>query len=208
MCARRGPDPDPLSAHFPVPLLVSPFRLAARPHNHHGHRISRCPVRRAVGISVPVPPPCACPIDDGTAAHTAAWAGCRACSVVRAHAGFTTRPTTSLLPERWPACTPSRERSCWSRSAAQTRIGIVWDRPFGEARQAGADKKLKAITAWLADVPPLPAISLRFAEWMARYTLSPLGMVVRMMMGPPGVFEPGSRGSASACNAAAPSRRA
>src|SRR5262249_23917435 len=30
---------------------------------------------------------------------------------------------------------------------------------------------------------------LRFAEWVARYTLAPLGMVVRMMMGAPAAFE-------------------
>ena len=39
-------------------------------------------------------------------------------------------------------------------------------------------------------MPPLPAVSLRFAEWVARYTLAPLGMVVRMMMGSSAVFEP------------------
>jgi primosomal protein N' (replication factor Y) len=73
----------------------------------------------------------------------------------------------------------------------QSRIGIVWDRAFGDGGKPVADKKLKAITELLADVPPLPAISLRFAEWMARYTLSPLGMVVRLMMGSSAVFEPG-----------------
>jgi primosomal protein N' (replication factor Y) len=73
----------------------------------------------------------------------------------------------------------------------QSRIGIVWDRAFGEGGKPVADKKLKAITELLADVPPLPPISLRFAEWMARYTLSPLGMVVRLMMGSSAVFEPG-----------------
>jgi primosomal protein N' (replication factor Y) len=73
----------------------------------------------------------------------------------------------------------------------QQRIGIVWDGPVGEPGKPIPDKKLKAITATLADVPPLPTLSLRFAEWVARYTLSPLGMVVRMMMGPPNVFEPG-----------------
>ncbi len=72
----------------------------------------------------------------------------------------------------------------------QIRIGVVWDAPFGDAGKPVPDKKLKAITACLADVPALPAISLRFAEWVARYTLSPLGMVVRMMMGSSAVFEP------------------
>ncbi|KAB2911156.1 MAG: primosomal protein N' [Hyphomicrobiaceae bacterium] len=71
----------------------------------------------------------------------------------------------------------------------QTRIGIVWDAPVGEGGKPVPDKKLKTITGPL-DVPPLPASSLRFAEWVARYTLSPLGMVVRMMMGSSAVFEP------------------
>ena len=34
------------------------------------------------------------------------------------------------------------------------------------------------------------SISLRFAEWIAKYTLAPLGMVVRMMMSARAVFEP------------------
>ncbi len=70
----------------------------------------------------------------------------------------------------------------------QRRIGVVWDRPLGEQKPVEA-KKIKAIDHLLA-VPPLPQISLRFAEWIARYTLSPLGMVVRMMMSAQSVFEP------------------
>jgi primosomal protein N' (replication factor Y) len=72
----------------------------------------------------------------------------------------------------------------------QTRLGVVWDAPFGEADKPVPDGKLKAIAAGLPEVPALPLLSLRFAEWVARYTLSPLGMVVRMMMGAPAVFEP------------------
>ncbi len=72
----------------------------------------------------------------------------------------------------------------------QSRIGVVWDAPCGDPGKPVPDKKLKAITAPLAEVPPLPSVSLRFAEWVARYTLTPLGMVVRMMMGAPAVFEP------------------
>lgn len=70
----------------------------------------------------------------------------------------------------------------------QYRIGIVWDRAIGSQREV-SPKKLKALTERL-DVPPLPQISLRFAEWVARYTLSPIGMVVRMMMGTQALFEP------------------
>jgi primosomal protein N' (replication factor Y) len=72
----------------------------------------------------------------------------------------------------------------------QTRLGVVWDAPFGDQGKPVADKKLKAIAVALPEVPSLPVLSLRFAEWVARYTLSPLGMVVRMMMGAPAVFEP------------------
>ncbi|MFT3732565.1 MAG: primosomal protein N' [Hyphomicrobium sp.] len=70
----------------------------------------------------------------------------------------------------------------------QTRIGIVWDGPRGEGKPVDP-KKLKALTSRL-DAPPLPEISMRFAEWVARYTLAPLGMVVRMMMSADAAFEP------------------
>jgi primosomal protein N' (replication factor Y) len=72
----------------------------------------------------------------------------------------------------------------------QTRLGAIWDAPFGDPGKPVPDGKLKAIAAGLPEVPPLPLLSLRFAEWVARYTLTPLGMVVRMMMGAPAVFEP------------------
>jgi primosomal protein N' (replication factor Y) len=72
----------------------------------------------------------------------------------------------------------------------QSRIGVVWDTPVGDSGKPVPEKKLKAITAPLPEVPPLPPISLRFAEWVARYSLSQLGMVVRMMMGSSAVFEP------------------
>jgi primosomal protein N' (replication factor Y) len=72
---------------------------------------------------------------------------------------------------------------------AQTRIGVVWDRAVGEDGKPVAAKKLKTVTARL-DVPALPIASLRFAEWIAKYTLAPLGMVVRMMMSAQAAFEP------------------
>jgi len=70
----------------------------------------------------------------------------------------------------------------------QMRIGVVWDRAVGEGKPVDP-KKLKAIDG-VMEVPGLPAVSLQFAEWIARYTLSPLGMVVRMMMSAQAVFEP------------------
>ncbi len=71
----------------------------------------------------------------------------------------------------------------------QTRIGLVWDQPVGDQGKPVDEKKLKAIIERM-DVPGLPATSLRFAEWVARYTLAPLGMVVRMMMSAQAAFEP------------------
>ncbi len=70
----------------------------------------------------------------------------------------------------------------------QHRIGIVWDQTVGPEREV-APEKLKSVIQRL-DVPPLPLISLRFAEWVSRYTLAPLGMVARMMMGAQGIFDP------------------
>ena len=70
----------------------------------------------------------------------------------------------------------------------QERIGVVWHRAVepvdehGEVRAKEIDPdKLKAVIEKL-DVPPLPDVSMRFAEWVANYTLSPLGMVLKMMM--------------------------
>jgi primosomal protein N' (replication factor Y) len=70
----------------------------------------------------------------------------------------------------------------------QVRLGVVWDRPVGPQKALDL-KKMKAVSEPL-DVPHLPAASMRFAEWVARYTLSELGQVVRMMMGAQAAFEP------------------
>ncbi len=70
----------------------------------------------------------------------------------------------------------------------QIRMGVVWDGPVGLQKPVKPEK-LKAV-AGVADVPRLPAISMRFAEWISRYTLSPLGMVVRMIMAARSAFEP------------------
>jgi primosomal protein N' (replication factor Y) (superfamily II helicase) len=67
------------------------------------------------------------------------------------------------------------------------RIGVVWHEPEGQLRTFDP-KKLKAVIARL-DVPPLPAVSLAFADWVAQYTLAPKGMVLQMMMSAKLVFE-------------------
>src|SRR5262249_19742371 len=40
------------------------------------------------------------------------------------------------------------------------------------------------------DVPPLPRVSLDFADWVAKYTLTSPGMVLRMMMSASRAFSP------------------
>ena len=71
----------------------------------------------------------------------------------------------------------------------QTRIGIVWDRVVGDTGKPVDERKLKRI-AGLLDAPALPPLSLKFAEWIAKYTLAPLGMVARMLMASQAAFEP------------------
>lgn len=71
----------------------------------------------------------------------------------------------------------------------QVRTGVVWHQAVGGSDKPIDPKKLKTIQDQL-DAPPLPLLSLQFAEWIARYTLSDLGMVLRMMMSAPAAFEP------------------
>ncbi len=71
----------------------------------------------------------------------------------------------------------------------QERLGVVWDRSEGEGNKPVDPAKLKSLTARI-EAPALPVLSMRFAEWVAKYTLNPLGMIVRMMMSAQAAFEP------------------
>ncbi|NQW00417.1 MAG: primosomal protein N' [Rhodospirillales bacterium] len=55
--------------------------------------------------------------------------------------------------------------------------GVVW----GPAAGGVAESKLKAIIS-LLDCPPLPAVSRRFIDWTANYTLQEKGLVLKMAM--------------------------
>ncbi|MEJ2125800.1 MAG: primosomal protein N' [Alphaproteobacteria bacterium] len=66
-------------------------------------------------------------------------------------------------------------------------IGVVWER--APNAKPVDPRKLKTIVERF-DLPPLPDVSRRFAEWVARYTLSPRGMVLKMMMSAGDVFSP------------------
>ncbi len=63
---------------------------------------------------------------------------------------------------------------------ARQVAGVVWD---GEAPTVAAEK-LKLVSARLA-APPLPEVSRRFIEWVASYTLSATGAVLKMAMSVP-----------------------
>src|SRR5215471_4977251 len=64
-------------------------------------------------------------------------------------------------------------------------IGVAWDAELGDV----ADGKLKAIGEKL-DAPPLSAELRRFVEWVAQYTVTPLGAVLRMAMSVPEALKP------------------
>ena len=63
--------------------------------------------------------------------------------------------------------------------------GVVWDGP-GEAVDA---RKLRAISH-VFDCPPVDESMRRFVDWIAAYTLSPPGMVARMILRAPEAFDP------------------
>jgi primosomal protein N' (replication factor Y) (superfamily II helicase) len=58
--------------------------------------------------------------------------------------------------------------------------GVVWEARPGIGERAN----LKAVARRL-DIPPLPANLRKFVDWVARWTLSPRGMVLRMAIGAP-----------------------
>jgi primosomal protein N' (replication factor Y) len=85
-------------------------------------------------------------------------------------------------------------------------LGVVW--PRGESTEAPKldPKKLREIIEIVDDVPPLPRVSLDFADWVARYTLTSPGMVLRMMMSAGRAFSPPAPRYGVRLIGAAPSR--
>ncbi|MFT5180703.1 MAG: primosomal protein N' (replication factor Y) [Alphaproteobacteria bacterium] len=68
---------------------------------------------------------------------------------------------------------------------SRERIGVVW----GDARGGVDDAKIKQVAARL-DAPPLPETLRKFVDWVAAYSLSPPGAVLRMTMNVPSALEP------------------
>src|SRR5215468_11103480 len=63
--------------------------------------------------------------------------------------------------------------------------GIVWDGSSDEVDP----KKLRPISE-VFDCPPIDEATRRFVDWVSAYTLSPPGMVARMLLRAPAAFDP------------------
>jgi len=65
-------------------------------------------------------------------------------------------------------------------------IGVVW----GDGDPAGIEESRLRDVAGRLDCPPMPDETRRLVDWVARYTLSPAGAVLRMAMNIPEALEP------------------
>ncbi|MCO6416471.1 primosomal protein N' [Siccirubricoccus sp. KC 17139] len=68
-------------------------------------------------------------------------------------------------------------------------IGVVWDSSPEQDIVPVPDHRLRPVTATLP-VPPMTPSLRRFIDWVAAYTLSPPGAVLRMAMSVPAALEP------------------
>jgi primosomal protein N' (replication factor Y) len=76
---------------------------------------------------------------------------------------------------------------------SRERVGVVWDRApagHGDGDDDGFDEaRLKDVLEVL-DAPPMGQVMRRFIDWVAAYTLSPPGAVLRMAMSVPKALLP------------------
>lgn len=71
---------------------------------------------------------------------------------------------------------------------SKERIGVVWDRNAADG-DAPPRAKLKAVIARLPVTPILP-VQRRFIDWVAQYTVTPPGAVLRMVLNVPEALSP------------------
>lgn len=69
--------------------------------------------------------------------------------------------------------------------AGQKLVGVVWDTP---PNPDVPKSKLKPVSARL-DIPRLPAVERQFIDWIASYTMSPVGAVLRMTLAGTGALQ-------------------
>lgn len=89
----------------------------------------------------------------------------------------------------------STPKGCYDYvSADLLPVGQIVVAPFGRRQEVGViwttppdlslpESKLKPITRQV-DLPPLPKDSVAFIDWVSKYTLSPVGMVLKMALIP------------------------
>ena len=83
----------------------------------------------------------------------------------------------------------------------QELIGVVWGEGSGEV----GHNRLKPITEIL-DAPPMPEVLRRLVDWVAGYTVSPAGSVLRLAIRAPGALEPARMRTAYVLGDARPQR--
>ncbi|MDX2145369.1 MAG: primosomal protein N' [Rhodospirillaceae bacterium] len=64
-------------------------------------------------------------------------------------------------------------------------VGVVW----GPGQGGVAPARIKTVVQRIG-VPPIPAVSRRFIDWVAAYTLQPVGTVLRMTLNPARRWKP------------------
>src|SRR3954469_8106311 len=67
-------------------------------------------------------------------------------------------------------------------------VGVVWDPPAEPDPNPVPDRRLRPVSAVLP-APPMTESLRRFVDWVAAYTLSPPGAVLRMAMSVPAALE-------------------
>ena len=82
----------------------------------------------------------------------------------------------------------------------EVEVGQIVEIPFGKMQQIGVvysleasneieTDKVKSVNKYF-DFPPLSKNLLQFIEWVAKYNMAPLGMVLKMVLSVRSVFEP------------------
>ncbi|MCF6198151.1 MAG: primosomal protein N' [Hyphomicrobiaceae bacterium] len=72
---------------------------------------------------------------------------------------------------------------------SKERIGLVLDVAVGGSGKPVNPARLKAVIERL-DVPPVPAVSRKFIDWVAQYSMAPRGMALRALMSAKAAFQP------------------
>lgn len=65
-------------------------------------------------------------------------------------------------------------------------IGVIWPDPISETISS---TQLKELSKTFPEIAPLTEKAIKFLEWVSKYTMSPRGSVLKMMLSAPEVFE-------------------